>query len=240
MTRVKWPLFAVVFLAAAVAATPAAAQVPGLQPARPGSGITGWPGAISGGRPLGQRPKFGQPFPNIGNIPGDPLQPWQPGIPGLPGDRRPDSRQVPGLGSNPWSPDPRFGGQGILGNPLRPSSQPGIPGLPGDRRLDSRQVPGLGSNPWSPDPRFDGPGVPGSPRQPDIDEILKNQPRLPNPQPDLSKYFYQPKLPSTIPASSTPRKPAELPSWARWEYAVGLFVACLVGGLIYGRFGRTS
>jgi hypothetical protein len=132
------------------------------------------------------------------------------GLPGqgtLPGGFRGGGDHVGGIGQIG-----RIGGQiGGIGN-IGP--QPGqIPQMP-----PNRNPPGY--------------------HQPTIEELTQRaaQQWALNPPPDFSK------LPRTDPpkfpgADTPPRKPAELPSWVRWEYATGLFVVCLIGGLLWGRYG---
>jgi hypothetical protein len=86
-----------------------------------------------------------------------------------------------------------------------------------------------------------GPAAPAAPRQPNIHDMLNKPqgPRVPPPPPDLSKYpdFNKIILPPKYPDPTPPRKPVEWPSWVRWEYAAGLFGLCLIGGVLWGRFG---
>jgi hypothetical protein len=84
-----------------------------------------------------------------------------------------------------------------------------------------------------------GPEPPEVARQQAVEQILNNREaqQLPPLPPDLSKMPEFGKRSRPIHLEPPPRKPAELPSWLRWEYAPALFVVSLIGGLLWGRYG---
>jgi len=124
-----------------------------------------------------------------------------------------------GVGAGPFDP-------GIPG-------APGVPGVPGFPRAPTawdilhgtRNGPTAG--PWGPNvPPGNFGQVPQIPP-----DVLKN---LQVPQVTIPKFDLS--VPSVRPPS--PSKGPRVPSWVRWEWAVGVFVVSLVGGMASGYWRR--
>jgi hypothetical protein len=158
----------------------------------------------------------------------------------------PPGRPVGGLPAWPGSglPSSPFGPNGP-GMPNRFGPQlPGLPGLPGTG------VPGAFPNdPWggltSPFPGggqapfFNLPGAKGLNVQPGA-LSQPNPGAIPQIPPAAFKIDYRPvdlsKLNVQVPpgGSPAPAKPATVPAWLRWEWAVVFFVLSLLAGLVHG------
>jgi hypothetical protein len=155
--------------------------------------------------------------------------------------------QPPGQRYDPFDPlgrNPRsiYGGVGGV------SGYTGLP--PGFGATGYGQIggPGFGATGYGQiggprNPRF--PGGPGSrdwiKQQIENDTIGRLRPQLPPFDPstikvDVPRLMEQPQKP-VIQATGPP---AEWPSWASWEWALGLFVLCLAAGLLRGVFGSAA
>ena len=189
-------------------------------------------------------------------VPGS-TSPWQgPGMPAVNGPLGPFGQPLPGhpdrtvilrgwpSPNNPvrirqWDPvgvDPF--------NPAIPAipAIPGFPAIPGAPGIPD--VPGVPRNLWEFHNRLQN-GPPGNPGRPNVPpgnlgqvpqispEVLKNL-LIPRDEVIIPKFDLN--LPSSRPPA--PAKAPKVPSWVRWEWAVGIFVVSLVGGLVSGYLRR--